>query len=147
MKQVVLFNCEWFDTVLKRGMKVHKDYRIIEIWHNRRYLRYDPFIVAQKVIQVYYLSYPENLRDKQYWWVVIMTRPRRIVDDRYTIEVAYLEDIISHVNSELNDNAIKILVDDDCNDDCTFEKVDGIVDMNLNIDDKDEEEYDEFDSS
>ena len=143
MKQVVLFNCEWFDTVLNRGMKVHKDYGIVEIRHNRRYPRYDPFIVAQKVIQVYYLPYPTNIRDKQHWWVVIMTRPRRTVDDRYKIEVAYQEDTISHVNSVPNDNTNENLVDDDC----TFEEVDGIVDINVNMNDEDEEEFDEFDSS
>ena len=143
MKQVVLFNYEWFDMVLNRGMKVHKDYGIVEIWHNIRYPRYDPFIVAQKVIQVYYLPYPEKLRDKQHWWVVIMTRPRRTVDDRYTIEVAYQEDTISHVNSVPHDNTVKNLVDNDY----IFEEVDRIVDMNLNIDDEDEEEHDDFDSS
>ena len=135
MKQVVLFNCEWFDTVLNRGMKVLKDYGIVEIRHSRRYSRYDPFIVAQKVIQVYYLPYPEKLRDKQHWWVIIMTRPRRTVDDRYTIKIAYQEDTISHVNSIPHDNTVENLVDNDC----IFEEVDRIVDTNLNIDDEDEE--------
>ena len=29
--QIVLFNCEWFDVVLNRGVKIQKQYDIVEV--------------------------------------------------------------------------------------------------------------------
>jgi hypothetical protein len=88
-KQLVLFNCEWFDVVAGLGMKVQHQYGIVEVHHRRRYLNYDPFIFATYAIQVYYVPYPKKLKEKIDWWVAIYTKPRGGVDDRYTLEVAY----------------------------------------------------------
>ncbi|XP_057440059.1 uncharacterized protein LOC130731905 [Lotus japonicus] len=40
IKQLVLFNCEWFDSVINRGMKVNKEYDIVEVHRSRRYSKY-----------------------------------------------------------------------------------------------------------
>lgn len=75
IKKCVLFNCRWFAPTINRGVKVHKDYGIVEIRHTRQYGRYDPFIFASVATQVYYMPHPEKTRDKQDWWVVIGTKP------------------------------------------------------------------------
>ena len=51
-KQIVLFNCEWFDVVLNHGVKIHKQYGILEVCHTRWYSKCDPFIFVANAIQV-----------------------------------------------------------------------------------------------
>ena len=65
LKQLVLFNYEWFDVVLNHGVKIHKQYGIIEIHRTRWYSKYDPFIFAKNSIQVYYVSYPQKIKKKK----------------------------------------------------------------------------------
>lgn len=60
IKQVVLFNCTWFDPTPRRGTRIHDQYGIVEVRANRRYNRYDPFILASQAHQVYYASYPSR---------------------------------------------------------------------------------------
>jgi len=56
-------------------------YGIFEIRHDRRYEKYDPFILAVVATQVYYMPYPQKTRDKLLWWVVIRTKPRSRVNN------------------------------------------------------------------
>ena len=62
LKKCVLLNCDWFDPTPNRGMRVNKSYGIVEIRHDRRYNKYDPFILAYVATQVYYMSYPQKIR-------------------------------------------------------------------------------------
>ena len=64
-KKIVLFRCEWFDPS-HRGTKVDHQHNIIEVKHTKKYISYDPFIIAQNAKQVYYASYPLR-RDKADW--------------------------------------------------------------------------------
>ncbi|XP_004516953.1 uncharacterized protein [Cicer arietinum] len=57
--KVALFYCQWFDPRRNRGTKVHPQYDIVDIKMNRKYDLYDPFIIAQKSRQVYYVPDPE----------------------------------------------------------------------------------------
>lgn len=98
-EQLFLFNCEWFDVDANRGVKVHPQYGIVEVHRRRRYAKYDPFILATNAIQVYYVPYPKKIKGKVDWWVVIKTKPKGTVDNRYTLEVAYQE---STTNVEMN---------------------------------------------
>lgn len=43
---------------------------------SRQYDRCDPFIIAQKARQVYYVPYPKMRTDKCGWCVAIKTKPR-----------------------------------------------------------------------
>ena len=45
-KQLVIFNCEWFDNTINHGIKVQPQYDIVEINYRRRYSNFDPFIFA-----------------------------------------------------------------------------------------------------
>lgn len=145
-KQLVLFNCEWFDIVANNGMKIQHQYGIVEVHRRRRYSKYDPFIIATNAIQVYYVPYPEKLKEKVDWWVAIKTKPRGTVDDRYTLEVAYQDSTSTTTNVAFaaNDELLDHLRDEGENEE---------VEMNIEVakdqeeeEDEEEEEDDDIDS-
>ena len=68
--------------------------------------------LQQMQIQVYYVPYPEKIKEKVNWWVVIKTKPRCTVDDRYTLEVAYQEST-TNVNITTNEELLGHLMDED----------------------------------
>jgi hypothetical protein len=142
-KQLVLFNCEWFDVVANRGMKVQHQYGIVEVNHRRRYSNYDPFIFATNAIQVYYVPYPGKLKEKIDWWVAIKTKPRGRVDDRYTLEVAYQDSTTTttSVDSVANEELHGHLIDEG-----EYEEIEmSIEELEIEHDENDEENEDEFD--
>ena len=120
------------------GIKVLKQYVIVEIRHTQRYARFDSFIFAENMIQVYDLLYPEKTRDKVQWWVVFKTKPRDTADDRYTLEVAYQDHAMSYVDITMNDDPLENLRDNEDG----FEEVEGYNNMNLDIDEEDVEKED-----
>ena len=139
-KKVVLFYCDWFDPLLNRGVKIHKQYKIIEVRHTRRYAKYDPFIFAKQATQVYYVPYPKTMRDKIDWWVVMKINPRSNVDNRYTLEVAYQDADMPSVNDILDDICVDNLVDNEG----AIEEVGDYNDENLDgDDDQKEKDYEE----
>ena len=75
LPKIALFYCQWYDPT-SRGTRVHPQYKIVEINTGRRHQYYDPFIVAPKGRQVYYVHYPETCRDLRGWCVAISTKPR-----------------------------------------------------------------------
>ncbi|XP_028774325.1 uncharacterized protein LOC114731348 [Neltuma alba] len=79
VKKLVLFNCEWFDPTPNRGTRVYQQYGIVEVHGLRRYNKYDPFIIAQQAMQVYYTSYP-CCRQKANWLAAIKVKARNIID-------------------------------------------------------------------
>ncbi|XP_058765057.1 uncharacterized protein LOC131638514 [Vicia villosa] len=106
--KVALFYCQWFDPKRGKGTKVHPHYDIVDIKMNSKYDRYDPFIIAQKAKQVYYVPYPEMRIDKRGWNAVIKTKPRgRIevvdIDD----DTPYQDEEMAHVEqiTEIEDMA------------------------------------------
>ena len=142
LKRVVLFKCEWFDPTIGRGTKVNEQYGIIQIRNNRRYGKYDPFIIAHKAIQVYFAPHPISTRDKVEWWFVIKTKARGMIEDEQTGDFAYQEDSAnqssSHIAIDL-DEPVTLL-----DNDGRLEEVDGINDGEEGfIYDNDDEEDDE----
>lgn len=92
--RVILFMCRWFDPV--RGMKVHPQYNLVEINHKRFYKRYEPFILAQQAIQVFYAPYPSLRRDKNEWWAVCKTKARKKIEERWQ-DIAYQQDKVTNM--------------------------------------------------
>ncbi|XP_047340380.1 uncharacterized protein LOC124943970 [Impatiens glandulifera] len=85
---VVLFKCLWFDHI--RGTRVNDTYRLIEVNMNRTYTKYDPFVLAQQAIQVYYSNYPTPTNDRNSsWMAVCKTKARAKIEDIWTNEVVY----------------------------------------------------------
>jgi len=79
-KNIPLFFCDWFDPTNNRDTKVHLEYNIVKIKMSRRYIPYDPFILPQKVRQVYYVPYPKICRNLHGWSVAITTKPQGHVE-------------------------------------------------------------------
>ncbi|XP_057990748.1 uncharacterized protein LOC110633890 [Hevea brasiliensis] len=64
IKRTILFKCEWFDLTLDVGIKVHKQYNIMDINLQKRLNKYELFILASQAEQVVYFPYPSLRRDK-----------------------------------------------------------------------------------
>ena len=90
--RVVLFKCTWFDPI--KGMKVHPKYNLIEINHKKKYNKYEPFILAQQGIQVYYASYPSLKRDKTDWQAVCKTKARKKIEEHW-VDIAYQQEEVT----------------------------------------------------
>ena len=86
IKRTVLFKCEWFDPTINSGMKVHKQYPLVDVNLKRRLNKYEPFILAMQAAQVYYFSYPSLKRDKSDWLAVCKVKARLMVDVPHTVE-------------------------------------------------------------
>ena len=75
---VIIFQCDWFDPS-PRGTNVHKKYNLVDINFQRKYPNYDPFVLAQQVIQVYYCRFPGAPRSRSNWMAVCETKSRRVL--------------------------------------------------------------------
>ncbi|KAH0688816.1 hypothetical protein KY289_016174 [Solanum tuberosum] len=80
LKQVMLFKCEWFDPALNIGVKVHNQYKLVDVNHRRRFKKYEPFILAMQATQVCYMSYPSTKKDKDDWLAVLKVNPRDVIE-------------------------------------------------------------------
>jgi len=110
-KKVILFYCDWFDPS-RRGTRVDSNYGIVDIRMDRRYVPFDPFIIAHNVRQVYYIPYPESCTDKRGWCVAINTKPKGRIDyDDVEVEVSYQVDEMSHVNEVIEVEPVSGLQD------------------------------------
>ncbi|KAL1321612.1 hypothetical protein AAHE18_14G139500 [Arachis hypogaea] len=103
--RVVLFKCQWYDPSRPNGTRIHNDYKITEVNHSKRYRHYDPFIVAQKTKQVYFLPYPGNC--KSMWRAVVNTKPRgRIEINHVHVEEDGEENDVAYQANESNPSRI-----------------------------------------
>ena len=106
----MLFYCDWFDPV--NGTKIDKRSKIVDIRMDKRYNAFDPFILAHKVNQVYYVPYPSHQRHKIGWCAAIKTKPRgKIESDFQDLEVAYQDNEMSQVPENIELEHITELVD------------------------------------
>ncbi|KOM57754.1 hypothetical protein LR48_Vigan11g078700 [Vigna angularis] len=66
---------------------------------DKRYILFDPFIIAHNVEQVYYVPYPASRTDKRGWCVAIKTKPRGRIDSNEVDAIEpYQVEEMSHVN-------------------------------------------------
>ncbi len=111
-KNVVLFRCDWFDTTPECGTRIHKQYRIVEVLCNRRYPKYDPFILASQADQVNYTPYPSKSKEKVGWWAVLKIKRRRIVNYEITEDTDAFQDTVGEqVAQVIHDDPIANLGD------------------------------------
>jgi hypothetical protein len=110
---VVLFYCEWFDPT-NNGTKINPKHKNVDIRIDRRYNSFDPFILASKCSQVYYVPYPSHHRAKRGWCSAIKTKPRGQIEKEVPdIEVPYQDDEMSHVPNVIEIDPVTNLVDKD----------------------------------
>ena len=99
--KITLFKCDWFDTC--KGTNIHKQYKLIEVNHTSKYPKYDPFVLATQVQQVYFTPYLSVRSDKHAWWAVFKVKARSTIDAPVD-DMAFQED--------LNDNPPTLFVVD-----------------------------------
>ncbi|KAJ1406928.1 hypothetical protein SESBI_24742 [Sesbania bispinosa] len=85
---------------------------MVEVRKGRRYGKFDPFILPKTTTRVYYLPYPGQKKDRVDWLIVTKSKPKRVVDDKSTLEVAYQVEE-SHLNATIGDDPIDHLLDDE----------------------------------
>jgi hypothetical protein len=128
-RKLVLFYCDWFDPS-NRGMRIHNQYKIVEVRKGRKYNKYDPFIFPKTATQVYFAPHPGRQRNKVDWLVVMKTNPRGVVDDRHTLEVAF----------QVQESQATTTIEDDPIDHLQDEEIDG---EEVSLDDVEDQENDE----
>ena len=57
---------------------------IPEINHKKLYKKYEPFILEQQAVQVFYAKYPGAKRDRADWWAVCKTVPRYKIEEHWS---------------------------------------------------------------
>ena len=156
IKKCILFKCHWFDPTLGRGMKIHRQFGIVQIRHTMQYGKYDPFILAECAVQVYYVPYPERTRQNADWWVVMRTKARSRVDSRHTLQIDDAYQVENMSNAIVIDDASSIgplVNDEEPFDDVDYEALiaptneDDIEDECEDVDDNDEEQYEDEDDN
>ncbi|XP_047333830.1 uncharacterized protein LOC124937589 isoform X1 [Impatiens glandulifera] len=91
--RVVLFRCIWFDPT--RGTRVNPTYRLIDVNMKHRLRKYDPFVLAQQAIQVYYSNYPTPMNDPNCEWLAVCkTKARGKIEEiwKNEVEVEYQQE-------------------------------------------------------
>jgi hypothetical protein len=79
---------------------------------DKRYNSFDPFILASKCSQVYYVPYPSHHRRKRGWCSAIKTKPTCQIEKEVSdIEVPYQDDEMSHVPDVIEVDPVTNLVD------------------------------------
>ena len=81
INSTVLFKCDWYDPTPGIGFRVHKQYKLVEVNKNRKYSKYEPFILAMQAEQVCYMPSP-SLNDNSEWLAVFKVKPRGWTDNR-----------------------------------------------------------------
>ncbi|CAH9124267.1 unnamed protein product, partial [Cuscuta epithymum] len=117
LKRTVLFKCEWYDPTPNIGVKVHKQYNLVELNQRRRFNKFEPFILAMQATQVSFVSYPCTKRVNSDWLAVCKIRPRGWMDASVkeigqSKDDAFQEDVFESIEiMETTDEAIPTLCD------------------------------------
>ena len=111
LKHCMLFGCDWFDNT-PQGTCCPKLCPPVEVNATRRYRKYDPFIFTNSATQVVYMKYPNGIRNKSNWWVVVLNKPRHKVNNEFTLPVGFQEEHVSHV-TPVNDTIPATLLNED----------------------------------
>ncbi|CAM8879644.1 unnamed protein product [Rhodiola kirilowii] len=76
--KVVLFKCRWYDP---QNVKSYPANGIDIVNTQRMYAHYDPFILAQQAVQVYFLTFPGLIaQNNQGWVAVCRVKPTNAID-------------------------------------------------------------------
>ncbi|XP_057779781.1 uncharacterized protein LOC130998378 [Salvia miltiorrhiza] len=129
LKTTTLFKCEWFDPS-PRGTSVHPQFKLVSINHTRRYGGYEPFVLADQAIQVYYCTYPSLRSDRKDWWEVCKIKARSKVEVPNAVEETV-------VNQPFQEDDLMTPTNPDIDDDTTIVHPRGGL---IDIDDADEED-------
>ncbi|XP_023742686.2 uncharacterized protein LOC111890839 [Lactuca sativa] len=129
IKSTILFNCEWYDPTPDVGVKVHNQYKLVDINKRRKFKKFEPFVLAMQATQVCYIPYPSMKQNMADWLAVFKVKPRGWIDvknvDNKTNNDAFQEDdvevneIVSPMEeptTSSHDETVQYDLNDDDND-------------------------------
>lgn len=121
----ILFKCDWYDPTVGRGVRTN-NIGAIDVNANRRFSKFEPFILALQAEQVCFIPYPRIKQRRETWLSVIKVNPRgRIIGlgiedalqnervGEVSIAVESTEDII-HIDPQ--NREVEDIVDDSSED-------------------------------
>ena len=82
IKTAVLFKCHWYDPTPNIGVKVHKQYNLVEINVKRKYNKFKTIVLALQATHVCYIPYLSQKTNNSDWWVVFNVKPHGWTDVR-----------------------------------------------------------------
>ena len=142
IKRTVLFKCEWFDITPNVGTRIHKQYKLVDVNHTRRYAQDEPFVLAMQAQQVYYCTYLSLKRDTRSWWAVCKIKARGMIEMPAEPEITP-QDPFQEETNDVDEFSLPVENDTILLNDPIGEMLDIDVTETLSHDDDDEEEYDE----
>ncbi|XP_074299065.1 uncharacterized protein LOC141630087 [Silene latifolia] len=85
-------------------MRVHEQYKLVEVNRTRTYSKYDPFILAHQAHQVYFATYPSttNDRNQNAWCAIFKTKARSQVDTTFFQEENVSNETLLSPPDEIN---------------------------------------------
>ncbi|KAL4573042.1 hypothetical protein LXL04_019835 [Taraxacum kok-saghyz] len=132
-KSTFVFKCDWYDPTDNVGVKVHKQYKLVDINLKRKFSKFEPFVLAMQPTQVCFMPYPSLKQNNTDWMAVFKVKPRGWTDvgeSDHQKDVAFQED--EFVASEIISNTTEAFEYDDSSsngsDDDTTNDVEGDFD-------------------
>ncbi|CAM8954086.1 unnamed protein product [Rhodiola kirilowii] len=140
--RVVLFKCRWYDP---QYVKAYPANDIVIVNTHKPYMHYDPYILAQQAVQVYYVTFPGlGGQNNQGWVAVCPVKPTNAIDMEVA-NVPFQDDgqvgaempVINEVGSygNLADDEVYEYTEEDVNEDILN---DDIADIQFDSDESDE---------
>lgn len=97
IKTTVLFRCAWYDPTPNVGVKIHNQYKLVDINKRQKLKKFEPFVLAMQATQVCYIPYPSMKKNNIDWLAVCKVKPRGWADveniDNQK-DVAFQEDVV-----------------------------------------------------
>uniref|UniRef100_A0A1J3DLZ4 DUF4216 domain-containing protein n=1 Tax=Noccaea caerulescens TaxID=107243 RepID=A0A1J3DLZ4_NOCCA len=96
----IMFKCDWYDPTLGRGVRRNETVGVTDVNANRKFSKFEPFILASQAEQVCFIPYPRVRQKRETWLSVIKVNPRGYVfglDD----EVAMQHDRVAEVSTPI----------------------------------------------
>ena len=112
-KRCLLFRCEWYDPSNPRGTRYSKLNCTYEINIQRKYAKYDPFIIGDVAYQVFYIPYPRDIPHKANWFAALLNKPRQCPNmqgDAVNPNTVFQEDVMAST-SQLSETLPQFLAD------------------------------------
>ncbi|KAL9680350.1 hypothetical protein QQ045_018228 [Rhodiola kirilowii] len=140
--RVVVFKCRWYDP---HFVKAYPANGIVIVNTRRPYMHYDPYILAQQAVQVYYVTFPAlGGQNNQGWVAVCPVKPTNAInmgvatvpfqdDGQLEAEMPVINKVGSYGNLAVDE--VYEYTEEDVNED---NLTDDIADIQYDFDDSDE---------
>lgn len=113
-KTAFVFKCHWYDPTDKVGIRVHKNYNLVDINIKRKFNKFEPFVLAMQPTQVCYMPYPSLNQNNIDWMAVFKVKPRGwkdVGENGQQKNLAFQEDDV--VSNEIISHSMQISESDD----------------------------------